>query len=208
MRTALILASISIVLWILPLFKQFKTEYFLYFLILSLTDPIKLTLIFLFHLGPNRFSWVVALFLLFSLIKNSKLKKVLLCVSLAAFIISVSFKINTNIFMKIALAIHIIILGKITEMFFNRLLSSQSLNLFLSLLLFYELIYVFKYLAAILSFESGGISWIMGSVSQFIFAVLFAFININTKDFSLVRKLETFSPASHQKTGNKQSKSD
>jgi len=110
--------------------------------------------------------------------------------------------------MKIASAIHIIILGKIIEIFFSRILKSQSLNLFLSLLLFYELIYNFKYLAAILSFESGGISWFMGTVSQFIFAILFAFININTKDFSLVRKLETFSPASHQKTGNKQSKSD
>ena len=190
MRTAIILLTISIILWVLPLFKQYKTEYFLFFLILSLTDPVKTTLGLLFHLISNRFSWVVALLLLSSLIKNLKLRKILLWVSLGAFVISISFKLDSNIMLKIALAIHIIILSKIIEIFFNRILSSQSLNLFLSLLLFYELIYVFKYLAAVLSLESGSVSWIIGSVSQFIFAILFAFININTKEFSLKRKLE------------------
>jgi hypothetical protein len=190
MRTVIILISISIVLWILPLFKQYKTEYFLFFLILALADPVKLPLSFLFHLVANRFSWVVALFLLSSLINNLKMRKILLWVSLAAFVISIAFKFDSNIMMKIAFAIHIIILAKIIEIFFNRIFKLQSLNLFLSLLLFFELIYVFKYLAAILSFQSGGISWIIGGVSQMLFAILFAFININTKDFSLVRKLE------------------
>jgi hypothetical protein len=190
MRIALIILSISIILWILPLFKQFKTEYFLFFLILALADPVKTTIGFLFHLIANRFSWVVALLLLSSLIKNLKLRKILLWVSLAAFVISISFKFDSNIMLKIALAIHIIILGKIIEIFFNRILSSQSLNLFLTLLLFFELIYVFRYIAVVLNIESGAFSWIFGGVSQMLFAILFAFININTKDFSLLRKLE------------------
>jgi len=89
-----------------------------------------------------------------------------------------------------ACGIHIIILGRIVMNFLNRFFDFQSLNFFLSFLIFYELINVFRYLALILNFESGVVSSYIGGVSEFLFAILFAFININTKEYSFQSKLK------------------
>jgi hypothetical protein len=190
MRFAYVFLFISIILWILPLFKQYKTEYFVYFLILALTDPLVLVFLKLFHIVGNRFIVFVALLLLWSLITNTKIKRLLLLSALPVFIIAVSYSLENKLIVGLGCAVHLIILGVIATNLLNRLLHTQTLNFFLSLLILYELIYVLKYLAIILNNETGAMSAFIGSVSQIILAVLFIFINIDSKEFLFVRKKE------------------
>jgi hypothetical protein len=144
----------------------------------------------LFHIAGNRTTFVVALLLLSSFITNQKIKRVILIFSIIVFVISISLNFSKILLFYLACGIHLIIFGIIIMNFLNRIFNSQSLNLFLSLLIIYESIYIFKYVAVIFNNQNGSISWFVGSVSQFLFAILFAFININTKDFPLLRKLD------------------
>jgi hypothetical protein len=178
------------ILWIIPPFKQYKTGYFIYFLILAFADPVKLVLQLLFHLKSNGITLVVALLLISSLITTIKIKRILYSVSLIVFVLLIFFGSYNKLFMCSACVIHIIIFGRIIINLMNRFFHLQSLNLFLFLLIFYESICIFKYIAVIFSNETGPISWIIGGYTQMLFAVLFAFININTKEFPILRKLD------------------
>lgn len=185
-----IIAYTSMILWIIPPFKQYKTEYFFYFLILALADPVWMISLKVFHLLLNGRSLVLGLLLLSSLITTVKLKRIMYLASLIIFILSISFSFDKNLYMYSAFVLHIIILGKIILNLLNRIFYSQSLNLFLFLLIFYESISIFKHLAVITNNQTGPISWWVGGMIQLLFAVPFAFININTKEFPIHRKLD------------------
>jgi hypothetical protein len=188
MTVSFIITIISIILWVLPLYKQYKTSYFVYFLILSLADPVKIFMILVFRLGPDRFTWEIVLLLLVSLIQNKKIKWVLTGISIIGLVLSLFYKFDKNTLLYLTFAIHIIIWGNMILLLLKRMVEFQSLNLFLSLLVLYELITIFRYLAIILNNESGGLSNYIGGICQFLFAILFTFININTKDFAFLPK--------------------
>jgi hypothetical protein len=188
MKIPLILIYISIILWIFPIIKQYKTEYFLFFLILAIADPIKLLLYLFFHLGSQRFSWITALFLITSLITKARTKLTLFTVSLIAITISFLYKIDITVMMLISCLLHIVILGIIILNLFNRFVITETLNLFLCLLILYESLNVMKYLAYLSSYDAGAFSWFVGGVSQYLFALLFTFINISTKEFHFISK--------------------
>jgi hypothetical protein len=190
MKLVYIFFFTSIIFWITPLFKQYKTEYFLYFLIIALADPFTFVFLKLFHIIGNRFIVFFALLLLCSLTTNIKIKKLLLLSTLPVFVIAVSYSLNNQLIMYLGCIIHIIILGKIIMKLLNRFFNSQSLNFFLSLLFLNELVYAFRYLAVILNNESGAMNSFIGAISQIVLAVFFAFVNINTKEFSFARKKE------------------
>jgi len=188
MTIPFIFIYISIILWTFPLYKQYKTRYFLYFLILSLADPVKIFMLFVFQLGANRFTWEIVLLLLVSLIQNIKIKWVLTGISIIGLILSVFYKFDKNTMLYLTFAIHIILWGNMILLLLKRMVEFQSLNLFLSFLVLYELITIFRFLAIILNNESGGLSNHLGGISQYLFAILFTFININTKDFAFIPK--------------------
>jgi len=188
MNITLILIYTSIVLWIFPIIKQYKTEYFLFFLILAIADPVKMLLYLFFHLGSPRFSCVTALFLITSLVPRIRTKQILFAVSLLAFTISLLFKMDVTVMRIISCMFHIIILGIIIFGLLTRFVINERLNLFLCLLILYESLNVMKYLAYLSSYDTGIFSWYVGGATQYLFALLFTFININTKDFSFFQK--------------------
>lgn len=59
-----LIAIISMIIWFIPPFKQRKTEYFYFFLILALADPITYALYFSIKLTPIILSPIIALFIL------------------------------------------------------------------------------------------------------------------------------------------------
>jgi len=188
MNIPLILIYSSIILWIFPIFKQYKTEYFLFFLILAIFDPVKMLLYLFFHLGAHRFGWVTALFLITVLTPKIRIRNALLVVSFIAMAISILFKMDTTVMMLISCLLHLVILGIIIVCLLNRFLITQSLNLFLCLLIVYESINVMKYLIVLSNNETNALSWYVGGVTEFIFALVFTFININTKEFAFIPK--------------------
>jgi hypothetical protein len=188
MHIPIILVYTSIILWIIPIFKQYKTEYFLFFLILAISDPLIMLFYLFIHFNAQTFTWVVILFLITSLTTKKRKRQTLLVVSLIAMTISLLFKMDITVMTFISCLLHLIILGIIIVNLLNRFLITQSLNLFLCLLIVYESINIMKCLVFLSSNNTGIFSWYVGVVTQFIFALLFTFININTKEIHFIPK--------------------
>ena len=188
MHIPIILVYTSIILWIIPIFKQYKTEYFLFFLILAISDPLIMLFYLFIHFNAQTFTWVVILFLITSLTTKKRKRQTLLVVSLIAMTISLLFKMDTTVMLFISCVLHLVILGIIIVSLLNRFLITQSLNLFLCLLIVYESINIMKCLVSLSSNNTGIFSWYVGVVTQFIFALLFTFININTKEIHFIPK--------------------
>jgi hypothetical protein len=66
MLVAKIIFYLSVVAWFFPLFRQYKHDYFCYFLILALTDPVCYLMTILFKFNVERGLFVAALLMAFS----------------------------------------------------------------------------------------------------------------------------------------------
>jgi len=66
----------------------------------------------------------------------------------------------------------------------------KALNLFYIILIAYELSVIYKLVARTLDLNNGVILFYLTSFVEIIFGILFAFININTKDFRIFKNLQ------------------
>lgn len=71
--------------------------------------------------------------------------------------------------------------------FIQNLISKKAVNLFLSLLLFYITITIFKRIAIILDPSMGAVSYFLGGAFQILFGIGFIFVDINTKSFPIIK---------------------
>jgi hypothetical protein len=174
----------SLIIWCCVPFRQYRTGYFYFFIILAVADPFKLTLLYTFKIIPMNVSPIIFIFLIFSLY-SKKYTYIPILASIIYFIIllQINFEqyIPRNISFIFQIGISIIILYRILHYLYE----NKAINLFLVILMTYLLINTFKYLAVILNFEQGSISYLLGSISQILFGILFLFINEKTKDFNL-----------------------
>jgi hypothetical protein len=179
-----VLVISSMIIWFCVPLKHYKTMYFYFFIILAIADPLKLVILYTIKLTPMKVTPIIFLFLIFSLL-NKKYIYIPILISLA-YIIAL-FKVNfpTNIALEISFAIQIAISVVILYRFLHYLNENRTINLFHVILMTYLLINLSKYLAMLLNFEQGSVSYFLGSVSQIIFGILFLFINEKTKDFNL-----------------------
>lgn len=178
----------SVFVWVIPPFRQFKTRYFGFFLVLALTGP---GLLFIFHvikIIPNYFYPAIYLFLLASLIEKKK-KYFTLCLAVAALFVFPYFKpANLWVFGFVTivdLTIFIIILHNLTEIF----LKTHEINLFLSLLFVYFSIDIVKFFDIAINLNLGAIYYYFGVASQLLFGIAFWFINVNTKNYKVRSKI-------------------
>ncbi len=178
-----ILFYISTFVWFLPLYKQKDTEYFWYFVALALSDPLGKLLITLFHF-PATYYILFALSIKLSFLQSEKARKLTLGISMASaalflFVFNSRENIYAGAIVFICIILYTIILKK------HKYLIKNRVNVFLSLLVFYNMINLLKYLALVLSFHQGAVSFLMGYAFQILLGILFTFININTKNFKL-----------------------
>jgi len=65
---------------------------------------------------------------------------------------------------------------------------TKAVNLFLILLITYDLTNILKYTAIMLSIEQGVISFVLATFIQIFFGIIFSFMSLKTKDFPLPTK--------------------
>lgn len=174
---------ISILVWIFPIIKQRKTDYMKYFLLLALADPIGIFIYKSFHFPIQLYALsVIVIMFIFLLPQKLHLKTSILGILL---IITISiFTHDIGIIHILDSILLIAIISLLSLRFIGYLLRSK-LNLFLALLLLYNIISLFRMVAVIFSIEQGAVSSMIGYVFQILFGILFTFININTKNFKL-----------------------
>lgn len=127
------------IVWILPLFRQFKSGIFYYFLILAIEDPLGFILYSLFNIDPVFIHSILAISLYFSidfnleeLLKNRIANTIIIIGCLIAL-----FTLS-NLFILILIG-HFLVLSKFVKHIILRLHGSGEMNIFYLVMTFYEL---------------------------------------------------------------------
>ena len=139
---------ISIVIWIIPPFKQFKSKYFYYFGILALTGVVSYFFKVIIHVQSN-LPLILSAFLVIVALQNTSFRKrynryqlpvMFLILTIIAFINHRMFEIYILTFLQI------IILFYILYHFFYHIIRTKELNMFFITLVLFQTLNVFEYI--------------------------------------------------------------
>ena len=185
MNIPLIISILSMITWVFPPFKQYKSNYFYFFLILALASPFSWITFILLSINPQIIFIVVSFLLLASVISFTRQRYFFIILALLSLVIYLSFSIHRNAIIITLIVIHIIIVLVLINSIIEYIQKAKTVNLFLVLLITYEFINITKFFAGLLSYEKGAINVYLASFIQIFFGIVFSFISIKTKDFPL-----------------------
>ena len=173
--------------WLLPPFRQYKTKYFLFFLILASIEPIMDILGIIFHLSIVKIYPVFGILVLFSLIKLNRKNIVLLLGFITAGILIVCYfpELVLRIFMILIQTMILLVIIYDFLIFTNE---HKTLNLFFILLILYQIMVVYKFVARILDIHNGIVIFYLSGFIQIFFGILFTLFNVNSKNFQLFKE--------------------
>ena len=162
------------IVWIFPAIRQYRGNFFYYFLILAATDPV--SRLWYFFTAPSSYAYVYcisSLLLYYSIdLRNIKIldnwvsKLTLLLIFIAALLL------NTN-YHLIIIVLHIIILFKFIKLISVKLFNENELNLFYLVLILYELTIIVKMSIIIIHTEIGSIFFQITLAFEMLIAVFF-----------------------------------
>lgn len=167
----------SVAAWILPPFKQFREKYFYYFLILAFTDAFVISLYFgVSIILPNGLFYTLSSFLLYVVLFNKEelLNKKLILLILFTLSTFVLFLPGTKEKYLMLCIIHMAIMYEFLKRFLVDLSMNESFNLFLFLLVFYEMSVIIKFIVSLLDFRWGTLHFELISILEILLAVTFA----------------------------------
>lgn len=165
----------SLVVWLFPAIRHFKRRYFLFFLLLALSDPLNLLLV---YLGNNNFNFfpITSYLMILSVLEKSFVKKNKIPFSIGFLIITIIAIISTNrsIYFSIVLISTIMILLIFLKNFILSYVESKKIDLFLIVLIFYISTNLFKFLNVMVGFSDATAFFIITSIAQIAFGLFFS----------------------------------
>lgn len=185
-----IVVFLSILIWFFPPIRQYKTEYFLFFLILALADPVMQLLIKLLSFPVTRTNLIITYLLILSLIDRNKLKKNWIIV-LLFFSVLLALALNLSLEevyrVKIVLSsIILFIILKDSLLYFNK---KQTINLFYLVLIFYEITIIIKFIFVASRTHAGIVYFYTTSFFEIFIGLFFCFFNKkNSPNFKLMKE--------------------
>lgn len=183
----------SIFVWLLPPIKQFRTEYFYFFLILAILDPVKILFFLTGDYSPVDISFPFLILLVFSIF-HTWFKKYFLALIILAIIISFFGK---NLSMTADYSIKVVVYTFILVVFLLRmsrfLIQSGNINLYYVVLILYVLSIILKYITLIFDLKTGVINFYLTSAFEIIIAFFFIFFNVNNEKIHFTVKLKSTS---------------
>jgi hypothetical protein len=188
-----IIFYLSIFAWLFPPFKNRKTEYFLFFLILAVADPLVYLLIAATKIDPIQIYPFINYALIVSLIEFNKVRKnwilfiiPLIGLFLASFFLSFIFLYGIKILLS---SIILFFFLKAALLYVNK---HQSINLFFLLLILYEITIVVKYIFVATHTRTGIIYFFIMSFFETFLGIYFTFFNVNSSlKFNLIKVHES-----------------
>lgn len=167
----------SIAAWLLPPFRQFREKYFYYFLILAITDAFVVSLYFgVSIILPNGVFYTLSSSMLYvALFGRKELLNKKGVISLFFLLtVLVLFLPGAKEKYLILCIIHTTVMYEFLKRFLVELSLQESFNLFLFLLVFYEMSIIIKFIVSLLDFRWGTIYFDMISILEIILALSFA----------------------------------
>ena len=183
-----LIAIANTFIWLIPPFRQYRTKYFLFFLLIAVSDPLAITLWKSFQIIPSLVYLIMNLFLLCSLLKIHYLKIV------SAISLTIILILFQNVFKHAQIDLlntfmNIIILVVIISDFLRYIVENDAISLFYVFLISWELSMVLKYLVSKTDLIQGPVLFYITTFFQIFFGIIFSFVNINSKSFPISKKI-------------------
>jgi len=179
MYLASIIVYISSIAWIFPIFRQYNTKMFYFFLVLGLSDPINILCIWVLNTKPGLIYSIAALQLFYSLNLRDRKEIRLSYADLLFVVLFLLMIIFISELFYLTTAIHILILARIVQIVIMPLHQRSELNIFYLVLLFYEITVLIK-LSVYLSGTDAGILFAYITIAfQILIAVFFTVFKEN-----------------------------
>jgi hypothetical protein len=185
-----ILLFTSILIWLFPPFRQYKTQYFLFFLILALADPVMFLLLKLLSVEVTRTNLIITFFMILSLIDSNKLKKGWIFVFLFLLILlTAASRLPLKEVYQLKIILSCIILFFIVKDSLLYLNKHQTINLFYLVLILYEITIVIKFIYTASRTHTGSIYFYTTGFFEIFIGIFFCFYNMkNSPEYRLIRE--------------------
>lgn len=177
------LTSLSMILWLFPLFKQYNTQYRYSFILFAFTNPISFILNYFVVLPFSYYNIFAQLLLIATFLKKPNKRYLIFGYSTLAIVYLLVFRSSEAKFGFSVLNGLVIIFILLEQVFDN--LKDGKINLFLVILVSFFLLSTLRSMGMSFRTNLGIISANLGYVFQMIYAILFTFINLDTKTYRI-----------------------
>ncbi|QQS35277.1 MAG: hypothetical protein IPM56_13620 [Ignavibacteriales bacterium] len=181
MKSLIIIYYIFTVFWLFVPFRQYRTRFFLPFLLLALSDPIYIAFYELVPVKTDDYYLVMSIIFLYLMMFDVKTKTRIgvviffVLTSIPFFMIS---NLSTEILTLVIHAVIFIVLLRILAVHFSL---HRNILIFHLVLVIYEFTLLLKFFVSITNVEVGAVYYIVTSYIQILFAIFFLIINENSK---------------------------
>lgn len=188
MKLFSLLAYTAVIIWALVPIRQYKSKYFFYFLFFVSSDIVTLIARLVFHSDTNFFFAPFSFIALCALLNVRQIEKYIAILALL-FIITCIWGLDINIlgipeFQRMALSlgiIHLLILYIFIKELFITSENNHAINLFLVVLVFYEITVVTKFLNYLTGFANGYFYFSITNIFEILFAIFFIAFKADNK---------------------------
>lgn len=181
---------ISVFVWLLPPFKQYRTDYFYFFLILAIADPFKLIFYYAGDYSPVDISFFFLTLLCFSLF-IPLIKRYYLAIIILALIFSyLGNHLSTTVgyFTKVLAYSYLLVVFMMRMS--KQLVQFGIINIFYFVIILYTLSIILKFITLIFDLNTGTIYFYLTSAFQILIALFFIFFNVDDKKIQFRLKSE------------------
>jgi hypothetical protein len=173
-----LLYFVSIIVWIFPAIRNYKGEFFDFFLILALIDPI--AIIYGLLTKTSIPGWLTVLFaylLIVSLLSEENIKdlKYILIIIPILFVVLIPF-LNKKYFLGFLVIENIILFLFFLKFLIVDYVNNKRIKLFFLMLVFYELTVILKFFNIIIGFADAYGFYFVTSIAQIIFGLFFSIV--------------------------------
>lgn len=173
MNLVSLIGYVSTIVWIFPIFRQYNTRMFYFFLILGIGDPITLLGIWLFNIKPGLIHSIAALPLFYSLnLRENKYIK-LSYTDILVLVLFISMIIYLRDLFYLPFAIHFLIFARIIQFFIVDLHQKSELNIFYLILVFYEITLLINFAIFLSKTDTGLLLFYITLAFQILIAIFF-----------------------------------
>jgi len=177
MQIHLIIVNISLIIWLIVPIVYRKNRHFYYFLFLGLNDFLLMVLWFLFSIFVQEL-WIITHSLILLLFDRYYIKKIknLIFFSIIP-LLALAYFSNSFMQSSFALLTHIILVFLFTRLLIQELYKKHYFNRFYFVLIFYELITIYKFIAFQKVINGGVEIFYIGTIIQILIGLYLIFRN-------------------------------
>lgn len=175
MSIGYLIILLSMVFWIFPAIRQYKTNLFFYFWILAISDPLVLFLYYFISVKIYYTQLVLVFFTMLYLYWSSLKKNyVRIVIFLILAFMLVSLFLSPSFIKQVIILINIIILFIFVHRTIVFIAKNGKVNIFHVVLLVYQTSIIMKQIAALTNANTGIVNFYTTSAFQFLVAIFFS----------------------------------